>query len=118
MSCTCEVKDLHTLLAQRATCCIACPEHHGFTVCTVSGKLASTHVKTGMCPLGNFPDQNGVVTWLGVRWMGIPAPVRWASNTWLGRKAFGFRKPLPKLPGCGCLADIKAAWIRLTKSFQ
>ena len=51
--------------------------------------------------------QVAVHRWLGLRWIGLPAPIRWwrrlgRSRTWLAKA--------DSLAGCGCLLRLKAAW--------
>lgn len=79
--------------------------------CPQTGQPADIMAFTGGCPIGRHPDAAGLVRWLRVRWMGVPAPIRWAwpvLRRWLGLP------PLSgPLPGCGCLLRSKAAWTQL-----
>lgn len=52
------------------------------------------------CELGRWPDAEGVVTWRGRRWFGVPDPLRWRVMFRLGREG--------ALPGCGCDVENKA----------
>lgn len=103
MTCGCTSKAApltHERLAERATLCLACPERHAMTTCSLNGRPLSENVKRGVCPDGRFPDKDGVVGWLGVRWYGVPAPIRWVWNVIrLGK--------MKKLPGCGCIKFLR-----------
>jgi len=60
-----------------------------------------------------------IVQWCGVRWYGIPSPLRvlamcvaWAAN--LKRDGWRARRPhLDALANCGCIVVLKDAWLRL-----
>lgn len=51
-------------------------------------------------------DRRGRVRWLGIRWKGLPEPLRWRL------RACGVRHP-DRLPGCGCALWAKQAWLRV-----
>src|SRR5262245_21550550 len=76
----------------------------GAVECTVSGRSVASHVLSGSpsCPLGMHPDRRGILTYVWVRWAGVPAPIRWAMAWWT-------RGPLE---GCGCIVTLKLAWNR------
>jgi len=79
----------------------------GMVACTLDGAPMLAAV-TRPCPAGLHPDRDGVVRWMGVRWEGVPAPIRW----WLW--AFHPRHPRPgSFAGCGCVRVLKRAWRRL-----
>ncbi len=103
-----------TARAARAMCCWICPERLG-AVCGVTGASTYTQVTLGRCPVGGYPDAAGVVVAGGVRFHGVPAPVRWLWGIgivrWIVRGKVG-EKPR-KLPGCGCAVAPKALWTRL-----
>lgn len=50
-------------------------------------------------------NKTDIRRWMGLRWFGLPAPVRvWRRIVWATH-------PQPaKWPGCGCLVKIKVAW--------
>jgi len=53
------------------------------------------------CPLGVHPDPDGIVRWFGLRWYGVPYPVR------LAMVYDGQIKRAKDLPGCGCIVALK-----------
>ncbi len=59
------------------------------------------------CPQGRHPDARGRVRWLGLVWIGVPAPLRW----WL--HARGKISHPDALPGCGCVWALKVGLRRL-----
>ena len=82
-----------------AAMCAACP-HAGLVMCLVDGKALTTHARAVDCPKGRHPS-DGVVRWLGVKWYGVPFPIRW----WLNRKQLVSNPD--RLPGCGCIRFLK-----------
>lgn len=52
-------------------------------------------------PAGSKPPQQPILfKWMGVYWLGMPAPVRWWNPTrWKSD------------PGCGCILRLKQAWM-------
>lgn len=69
--------------------------------CTVDGMTIGKRLQDdASCPLGRWPDADGLVRWLGMRWHGVPMPVRLVLAVRL-------------YPGCGCIVPMKAAWKRL-----
>ena len=99
----------------RAAMCLTCLDaDRGFGMdaihCTVSGKTIETHVLQSdlTCPEGKHPDSDGCITWGGVRWYGVPMPVRWL----LRRKLTG------PLSGCGCIKLLKDCWVWVVGLFQ
>ena len=101
-----------TQTTERALVCAACPERIGFTSCTLSRKTLAQIITKDECPLGRFPDAQGRTEWIGVSWIGVPAPIRWAASTWLGRKILGLPFRPANVPGCGCIAAWKRWWTR------
>ena len=75
-----------------AAMCESCP-HSWLESCTVDGKPLVNHAHAIDCPKGRHP-KNGVVTWLWVRWYGVPLPLRVLIFR------FG-------LPGCGCIKFLR-----------
>lgn len=70
----------------------------GAVSCTVNGKAV---VGLRVCPIGYF-DEGPYVRWLGLQWIGLPAPLRWFL--------FLFKRshPMPSMfDGCGCLRWLK-----------
>lgn len=106
MPCGCTYQPLATVsTSERAAMCLSCPDSSGTVYCTVNGRKMRENIADNACPLGRFPDAMGQTEWLGTKWVGVPAPIRWASRTWLGRKILRLHKPLPEMPGCGCLVE-------------
>lgn len=58
-----------------------------------------------VCPWGKHPRKDGTIRWLGVRWHGVPYPLRlvvWArARTHPRPSSFG---------GCGCVVELKSVW--------
>lgn len=100
----------------KAAMCASCPNHVTDDTGSVSrcgARLnasiringeASEWWSRGECPRGRFPDADGVVRWSGVRWYGVPAPIRW----WLRWRNPVHPKP-SSFPGCGCIKRLKDA---------
>ena len=94
------------LVRERAAICRVCPEgeRRGFGVvaCTVSGRRIEEHLYGVPCPADHHPDAEGIVNWLGIRWYGVPWPVRvWTRFT---------HRSKPRLNswrGCGCIKRAK-----------
>lgn len=55
------------------------------------------------CPRGYFGD--GFVRWLGVKWYGLPAPMRWFL--WAMKRTHPASR---SFSGCGCSVRLKSAW--------
>ena len=55
------------------------------------------------CPKEKHPDQYGVVRWLGIRWFGVPKPLRMLMRPWL----------TGDVQGCGCIARLKTLWLKI-----
>lgn len=72
--------------------------------CTVDGLSVDSHVTScrPSCPKGKHPDENGMVVFMGIRWYGVPAFLRWL----LVFRLTG------AVPGCGCVAYLKDLWLR------
>lgn len=96
---------------ERAALCQFCPhaDHgagfwtQGATECTITGKAILEHVTGAPCPRGYHPDGRGITRWLGVRWYGVPYPIR--VLLW----AFGASHRRPGAWGrCGCLVWLKS----------
>ena len=68
--------------------------------CTLDGERFRRTVRPigKPCPLGRHSDAEGKVRWLGLRWYGVPAPLRW------------FKLRGRRWPGCGCIVALKDAW--------
>jgi len=111
MPCGCNAKSKPSpSLAGKAAMCHVCPHGErdggvGVVACTISGKnILQATASDATCPQGRFPDADGIVVWRGLRWLGVPEPLRWRLVWDLGRE--------PRhLDGCGCIAAIKASWI-------
>lgn len=96
---------------ERAALCQFCPhaDHgegfwtQGAVECTISGRAILEHVTGAPCPRGYHPDSRGITRWLGVRWYGVPYPIR--VLLW----AFGASHRRPGAWGrCGCLVWLKS----------
>jgi hypothetical protein len=107
------------LEATRAGQCHVCiwAEHDGAdpwglgaVACTISGRPVPEHVMGRPCPKGKHPDPTGVTTWLGVRWYGVPYPIR----LWLWATHPNHRKP-SWFGGCGCVVRLKQLWSRTAR---
>ncbi len=85
--------------------CTACGWRKGQT-CGWSGHMITAEtVHQGVhCPLGRHTvaERDGVVVWMGLRWHGVPEPVR----VELAVRGVKLRGGQP-LPGCGCLVWLK-----------
>lgn len=107
MPCNCH-KPALLAIADRAAMCQTCPRSiksaaGSAITCTVLGRPVVEVVTTGMpCPDGRHPDAAGVVRWAGLRWLGVPEPLRWRLVWALGREPRG-------LSGCGCVEAVKAS---------
>lgn len=68
--------------------------------CTLDGERFRRTVRPigKPCPLGRHSDAEGKVRWLGLRWYGVPAPLRW------------FKLRGRRWPGCGCIVPLKLAF--------
>lgn len=97
MGCGCNSR--RDVAKTNAAICRRCP-HHGGSMCLLDGQRYTRTVRpaSNPCPLGKHTT-DGVVRWMGIRWYGVPAPLRW----------FG---PLRRyrLPGCGCIVPLKLAF--------
>ena len=129
-----------------AVMCLVCIGPGGRRVgehCTADADERTTLVPVtvraheGTCPLGRHDVSP---RWLGVRWAGVPRPVRWALGNdrlrvrlgllpfdemlqgiefinlrhALRRDALEWREG--KRRGCGCVVALKAAWTRASSS--
>ena len=87
----------------RAAMCHVCPESvSGYTADGARGAVACTvggSWREARCPLGMFPDRRGRVRWLGIRWRGVPMPLRVL--------VYMSRPGTRRLWGCGCVDAIK-----------
>ncbi len=67
------------------------------------------------CPRG--PDDRGLVRWLGIRWRGVPWPVKMVLSDevmcgWLGHDRPG---RMEDMPGCGCSDRVKGWCERISR---
>lgn len=87
----------------RVAMCTACP----WVVRNTRGHLVLCRIDHDgiagrtSCPHRRYPDASGVLRWLGLRWYGVPAPLRW----WLQERWGLLQKTT--LPGCGCIVVLK-----------
>jgi hypothetical protein len=105
---TVKATDSREALRSRAAMCGLCI---GGTrgPCPETGRDAAEMVRDGGCPLGRHPDGRGIVRWQGTEWLGVPAVIRWAWPVL--RRLHGLPALTGPLPGCGCHAASKAAWL-------
>ena len=78
-------------VVERAAMCDTCiwGEKHdyfgyGVVSCTISGRKILDHVHGVACPEGKHPDCRGITRFMGIRWYGVPMPVRawvWLTGT-------------------------------------
>ena len=105
MGCGCKnAKDAPGMREYARTCavmCMVCIERQG-QVCTVKNLPTADIVRLRIdCPMNHHPDGAGVLVWLGVKWYGVPYPIRvlWPALRRLNR----WPKLSGKLPWCGCV---------------
>jgi hypothetical protein len=98
-----------------ACLCSWCPDRSGLTHCSLNGQPLHLLIHTGTCPAGRHADAHGRVVWCGIRWIGVPYPLRLAMRYKLGRLIVGCgnRVDTRKLAGCGCIERFKQAWEKL-----
>ncbi len=103
MSCGCSRPTVD--LSPAAIMCGACPRRNGFVDCSVDGKPMLSRP----CPREKHPDAIGRVRWLGIRWYGVPAPIRWYGSAGLYAEVCGLGANVKwrDLPGCGCIVRLK-----------
>lgn len=100
---TCRCQGQLDLRRTRAAMCVACPRARAYVICSVDGRATRGRA---LCPLGRFPDRLGLVRWLGLRWRGVPWPLRVLDDDLAG----------VSLPGCGCVDALKRAWEWIVKA--
>lgn len=92
------------IIYARAAMCETCPAGRrgprgGVALCTITGRDIAQHVDgSAACPKRRFPDANGLIRWLGIRWIGVPRPLRWLLS-WRGLRRAHY--------GCGCIFFIR-----------
>lgn len=88
-----------------AAMCAACPSAGwpadrpgSLSFCTVDCKPTAP-TRNQPCPKGRHSDEDGTVEWFGLRWYGVPIPIRAYLRVrgWLSRP----------LAGCGCVKVLK-----------
>lgn len=80
--------------------CTCDPTEAGITACAVA------MIAPRWCTV--YAD--GFVRWLGVRWNGLPWPLRIALWACYRKRGWTWAK-VRALPGCGCIARLKAIWL-------
>lgn len=73
--------------------------------CPRTGASVILHVKGKACPRGWHPDKDGIVRWLGVRWYGVPFPIRAYLYARLGQGSP--EEYIGAFAGCGCVVALK-----------
>ena len=93
------------LVRLRSIVCGSC-KHLDGAACGISGMPYQVHAAGHKCPKNKQADENGYLRRFGMRWVGIPAPVRW-WKAWRGDRRW------LESPGCGCLLLLKRLWIKV-----
>lgn len=93
------------LVQLRTIICGSC-KHLRRDTCSVSGMPYQVHTVGFECPKDKQADDNGHVRRFFMRWVGIPAPVRW-WKAWRGDRRW------LSSPGCGCIVWLKRLWIKV-----
>jgi len=96
------------LVRTRTIICASCKYADVHAYCTIDTNSIGWHVQGGKCLKGKQADANGHVRWLGMKWLGIPAPVRWWRN-WRDETKWD------QVPGCGCLVWLKRLWMMIRR---
>jgi hypothetical protein len=103
MGCGCNKSGVPERDRQRscAAMCMVCIERQG-QVCTIKGLPTADIIHARLdCPMNHHPDGAGVLVWLGVKWYGVPYPLR---VLWPLLRRLNRWKPLSgPLPWCGCV---------------
>jgi len=100
MGCGCNAKQSSDPTRTRAGMCLACRGSRDGERCRFSGVALTIHAGGLACPKRRHPVE-GVVRWLGIRWYGVPWPLRiWLVFTKAECRLFD-------LPGCGCMVWAK-----------
>ncbi len=108
--------------------CLTCEyaRETGFVSCSINrepiavklgctGELVSPANR--VCPIGLDPDDEGVVRWLGLRWIGVPMPRRWLLKRPL-RWWWGTAPVTQGIEGCGCILALKIMWESFKRRMQ
>ena len=78
--------------------------------CRITGMTVSAACRRySHCPRERLPDADGIVRWLGIRWYGVPYPLR----VWRWQTRFNdveFREYMARIPQCGCIVVLKDWW--------
>ena len=110
MSCGCRGRTWGDEKRTRAVMCQTC--FHGersviglASRCRVDGAdLEMSHADLAcLCPKGHWPDHNDDLRWMGLRWRGVPVPLRVLVED----------QVTGPLHGCGCIDRLKRLWERL-----
>jgi hypothetical protein len=109
MGCKCHAKaDSRARERSCAVMCHVCPERRG-DACTAQEMPCAEIVRLRLdCPLNHHPDGAGVLVWLGVRWYGVPMPIRAAWPVL--RRLYRWPQLSGPLPWCGCVKRLKDRW--------
>ena len=66
--------------------------------------------RLALAMFGVKPEPSGIVRWCGVRWIGVPFPLRLAAIARAmihAREWLPVRKAMRKFAGCGCIERLK-----------
>lgn len=96
-------------LVTKTAMCETCPAGtlgpsrygRGVVACSIDGKPIAKAI-TRACPRGRHPDAEGIVRWAGIRWFGVPMPLRVKLRLWHPR-----HPRLRRWDGCGCVVILK-----------
>lgn len=92
-------------------CRVSAKNADGWAIgCKLTGLTVSAACRTHLhCPLSRLPDYEGIVVWLGIRWYGVPFPLRvwrWATKF----NDIDLYEYLARYPQCGCIVVLKDWW--------
>lgn len=95
--------------------CGACSRLGTYSLCTIDGKAPCSRP----CPRGHHPDADGIIRWMGLRWFGVPYPIRLWGRTGMYTETTGLASKTDwrKLEGCGCLVVAKRLWRVIRRNF-
>ena len=96
------------LVRTRTIICASCKYADSQAACTIDGYPLGHHIQGGACPKKKQADDNGHVPWMGMKWLGIPSPVRWWHNRTKETR-------WDQVPGCGCVVWLKRLWMKIRR---
>lgn len=108
---TCGIS-LPVIYLERSAMCRVCPHRESGSdplgVCSLTGTGVGVYVTGGrVCPVGHHPSGSaGRLTWIGIKWRGVPYPVRLWYRLRHGTAT-------AKWPRCGCIDRLKTLCERM-----